>query len=560
MRLYHSRQTISAKRRSQPGWPSLLVVALFIFLGTGCAAPQATQALIQVELTADGETMPIHLSAGSTVQQALDQAGLKLGALDRTEPAGYTILSDGAKLHLIRVREAFEVEQVVLPFESQTLRNESLPVEKEVLIQRGQNGLQEITYRRVFEDGVEVSSQPMPVNSVILEEPLPEIRMIGVQTPFSPVEIPGRLYYLRDGNLWKIEDNTGNRRAVLTTGDLDGRILSISPDESWALFTRRSDVEGRINSLWAGYIGDDQAEQAKAAEGEQLLVDLGVDNVLHFADWAPGSNSKIYFSTVEPRPTAPGWQANNDLISLTFADTGWTTQWVTIIEANSGGMYGWWGTSYLWSPDGRWLAYTRPDSIGYVDPKTGEITKTLDITPLQTYGDWAWVPGITWGPDGNVLYATEHNPAPGSSAAETSPDFDLSAGLYDGGSFLRMVSQTGMFAYPLASPLQQLGTGDLEYQIAFLQAENPERSDTSRYRLAVMDRDGSNRRSLFPSSESAGLEPQGHWGAWSTALLPGSDHLGLAVIYEGNLWLVDAVSGEAFQVTGDGLTTRLIWR
>ncbi len=117
-------------------------------------------------------------------------------------------------MHLVRVREAFEVEQVVLPFESQTLRNESLPVEKEVLIQRGKNGLQEITYRRVFEDGVEVSNQPMPVNSVILEEPLPEIRMIGVQTPFSPVEIPGRLYYLRDGNLWMIEGNTGNRRAV----------------------------------------------------------------------------------------------------------------------------------------------------------------------------------------------------------------------------------------------------------------------------------------------------------------------------------------------------------
>ncbi len=67
-----------------------------------------------------------------------------------------------------------------------------------------------------------------------------------------------------------------------------------------------------------------------------------------------------------------------------------------------------------------------------------------------------------------------------------------------------MVSQTGMFAYPLASPLQQLGTGDLEYQIAFLQAENPERSDTSRYRLAVMDRDGSNRRSLFPRAKAPG--------------------------------------------------------
>lgn len=564
MRLYHSRQFAwqiePAAWRRHSVWMRLLVVLAAAWLWAGCAAPQATQALIQIKLTADGETMSLSLPAGSTVQQALDQAGFSLEALDRVEPPSFTVLSDGAQVRLVRVSEEFEVEQVILPFERQTLRNESLPVEKEVLIQRGKNGLQEITYRRVFEDGVEVSSQPMPVNSVILEEPLSEIHMIGVQTPFSPVEIPGRLYYLRDGNLWLIEENTGNRRAVLTTGDLDGRVLSVSPDENWLLFTRRSDVDGRINELWVGYIGEVGEAQSGAAQAEQLLIDLGVDNVLHFADWAPGSNTKVFFSTVEPRPTAPGWQANNDLLSLTFADTGWTTQWVTIVEANSGGVYGWWGTNYQWSPDGRWLAYTRPDSVGFVDYRTGEITKTLDISPLQTFGDWAWVPGIAWGPDGNVLYATVHGAASGSSTAGSAPDFDLSAGLFNAGSFLRLVSQTGMFAYPLASPLQQLGTGDLEYQVAFLQAETPERSDTSRYRLVVMDRDGSNRRTLFPDSESPGLDPQEHWGAWSTALMPGSDHLGLAVIYQGNLWLVDAHSGEAFQVTGDGLTTRVIWR
>jgi resuscitation-promoting factor RpfB len=533
---------------------------LLAWLGTACAAPQATQALIQVELSVDGETIKVNLNAGSTVQQALDQADVGLDALDRTEPPAYTVLSDGAKVKVVRVSEEFEVEQVILPFERQTLRNESLPVEKEVLIQRGKNGLQEITYRRVFEDGIEVSNQPIPVNSVILEEPVPEIRMIGVQTPFSPVDIPGRLYYLRDGNLWKIESNTGDRRAVLTTGDLDGRVLSVSPDENWALFTRRSDVDGRINDLWAGYIGEPTDGRSSEGKEEQLLVDLGVDNVIHFADWAPGSNSKIYFSTVEPRPTAPGWQANNDLLSLTFADTGWTTQWVTIIEANSGGVYGWWGTEYQWNPDGRWLSYARPDSIGYVDYKTGEITKTLDILPLQTFGDWAWVPGIAWGPDGNVLYTTEHGASGGSNEEESSPDFDLSAGRFDNGAFLRMVSQTGMFAYPLASPLQQLGNGDLEYQIAFLQAETPERSETSAYRVTVMDRDGSNRRVLFPDNGSAGLDPQRFWGAWSTGPLPDSGDLALAVVYQGNLWLVNAVSGETFQVTGDGLTTRVIWR
>ena len=560
MRLYHPRQAPGAIRCGHPGWINLLAALLLAWITSACAAPQATQALIQVELAADGETLKVNLNAGSTVQQALDRAGVGLDALDRTEPQSYTVLSDGAKVKLIRVSEIFEVEQVVLPFERQTLRNESLPVEKEVLIQRGKNGLQEITYRRVFEDGVEVSSQPIPVNSVILEEPVPEIRMIGVQTPFSPVDIPGRLYYLRDGNLWKIEGNTGDRRAVLTTGDLDGRVVSVSPDENWVLFTRGSDVDGRINDLWAGFIGEPAEGGSVAGQEDQTLVDLGVDNVIHFADWAPGSNSKIYFSTVEPRPTAPGWQANNDLLSLTFADTGWTTQWVTIIEANSGGVYGWWGTEYRWSPDGRWLAYARPDSIGYVDYKTREITKTLDIVPLQTFGDWAWVPGTAWGPDGNVLYTTEPGVSEGSNVAESSPDFDMSAGRFDNGSFLRLVRQTGMFAYPLASPLQQLSTGDLEYQITFLQAETPERSETSAYRIEVMDRDGSNRRTLFPDEESPGIDPQQYWGAWSTAPLPDGGGLALAVVYQGNLWLVDVNSGETFQVTGDGLTTRVIWR
>ncbi len=536
-----------------------LLAALAAILAVGCnSAPQATQALIRVSLTADDETLTLSLPPGSTVQNALDEAGLTLNALDRTEPPAYTVLSDGAKVRLVRVTEEFEVEQVVLPFQRQTLRNESLPVEQEVLIQPGKNGLQEITYRRVFEDKVETSNQPVPVNSVIVEEPLPEIRMIGVQTPFTTVEVPGTLYYLRDGNLWKITEDTGNRQAVITTSDLDGRILSISDNQAWALVTRRAKVDGRINELWAMYIGSDTGAEATPIPEDKRQIDLGVNNVIHFADWAPGSDTKIYFSTVEPRPTAPGWQANNDLHSLTFSTTGWTTQWVTIIEANAGGVYGWWGVNYLWSPDKRTLAFARPDSIGIVDVKTGTITPTLDILPLQPFGDWAWVPGITWGPDGKVLYTGEHIAAQGAVTPEESPDFDLSAVISPGGS-LRLVSQTGMFAYPLASPIQSEG-GNLDYQIAYLQAITPNQSDTSRYRLAVMDRDGSNRLTLFPPPENAGLEPQQHWGAWSPAPLPVSGNYAIAILDQGNLWLVDAQSGETNQITGDGLTTRVVWR
>ncbi len=468
-----SRQNSTPSPINQNSWEksawlrsalATLLIGLFcVLMLTSCSQPRPAQTLIQVELAADGSKITLEVPSGSTVQQVLDQAGLKLGALDRTDPPVYSLLGEGAKVRLVRVSETFEVEQVAIPYEQQTLRNESLPVEKEVLIQKGKNGIQEITYRRVSEDGVQVSNQPIPVKSVIVEEPQPEIRMIGVQTPFAPVDIPGRLFYLRDGNVWMIEGNTANRKTVLTAGDLDGRVFSVSADGDWLLFTRKTDEEGQINGLWAAKI---PTFEAGLSEPSPDPVDLGVKNVVSFADWYPGSSTRVVFSTVEPRQAAPGWQANNDLQQLNFSSSGWTTKWTTVIEPNSGGVYGWWGTNFSWAPDGRSLAFARPDSVGIVDYRTGIMTTTLNILPLQTHADWAWVPGITWGPDGKAIYTLDHVAQSGAANPEESQAFDLTALLLDRGPTLHLVSQTGMFSYPLASPLQEQ-SGSVDYQVAY---------------------------------------------------------------------------------------------
>jgi len=571
MRLYHSpiSEPVSAGRipmfwllpMHPPGSAiklrsvALASLILCLLVLTACVSPQATQALITVHLTADGQDFSIQIPAGSTVQQALDAARLTLKDLDRAEPAVYTVLGNDATVRVIRVTEKFDIKQEVLPFKQQTLRNESLPVEKEVLIQKGKNGIQETTFRRVYEDGVEISSAPVAIQSVTVQEPVPEIRMIGVQTPFSPVSIPGKLIYLRDGNVWVIEGTTGNRRAVLTTGDLDGRVFSLSTDGSTLLFTRRSTEEGQINSLWAAKI-----PVSSEASQDQELINLNVHNIVHFADFVPNNNTKIIFSTVEPRAAAPGWQANNDLQALTFSNTGWTTKWTTLIEPNSGGIYGWWGTNFAWAPDGLHLSYARPDGIGLINYKDGSTSTLLPITPLQTHRDWAWVPGMTWGPDGKVLYTTDHVAQTGAASPEESQLFDLTALLLESNSPLSLVSQAGMFSYPMASPMQKNASGEADYQIAYLQANFPTQSETSRYRLAVMDRDGSDNRILFPAEGIAGLEPQEFWGAWSPGAMPDSGNYNLAVLYQGNLWLVDVTTGETVQITGDGLTTRMIWK
>lgn len=490
------------------------------------------------------------------MEQALKQAGVELETHDRTVPALLTILTNGDEIQVIRVTETFEVQQEIIPFESQVLKNEALPQDQEYLVQGGKNGLKEITYRRVFENGIEITGQPVPIKAVILAESVPEIRMVGVQAPFAPLQIPGRIVYLRDGNVWMMENSTANRRALLTTGDLDGRIFTLSRDGSWLLFSRQSTIEGQINSLWVVNL----QEIIESEDGQKAnLIDLKVPNVVHFADFSPIYEDRVIFSTVEPRTVAPGWQANNDLVALTYSNTGWTTDWSILVEANSGGIYGWWGMDFKWSPDGSELAYNRPDGIGLVDFQTSTYTNTIDITPWQARGDWAWVPGITWSPDSKILFTVAH-PAQGSSISpEASQRFDLAAAPISSNFLLPMVSGAGMFAYPLASPLQEFPNSVQDYQVAYLQSLSPGQSETSRYRVGVMNRDGTNRKLVFPADENTGMAPDQFWGAWAPAPLSEGGGNALGILYQGNLWILDLTLSNAVQVTGDQLTTRLIW-
>jgi hypothetical protein len=198
----------------------------------------------------------------------------------------------------------------------------------------------------------------------------------------------------------------------------------------------------------------------------------------------------------------------------------------------------------------------QPDGIGLVDIDGKYLKPQLNITPLNTHSDWAWLPSIAWGGDGETLYYTSHAPSKDLRGDEDSPFFDLSAKSLGNNTSVPVVEGTGMFAYPSVSSPQSTSRGK-QYEVAFLQAIFPEQSRTSRYRLVVMDQDGSNRRTIFPTKGAPGLEPQ--TPVWAPGAIDGQTGDFLAVVYQGNLWLVDSGSGEAYQVTGDGLVTNIDW-
>ncbi len=506
-----------------------------------CTTPQATAGTIEVILEIDGRTQTIQVPSGSTVQQAIEASDYNIGSLDRVTPPSYTVLEGGSTITIIPVEEIFEIEQITIPFERQTIRNESLAEGESRLLQPGKNGVQEITYRILIEAGEETSRAP--VKNIIIEEPVPEIIMIGTQTALTPIAIDGVLAYVSGGNAWVVDGNSANRRPIVLTGDLDGRILEISPDDNWLLYSRATSEEnGDINTLWVSSLEDPEAEP----------IDLGVSNVVHFASWIPGSPTlTIAYSTVEPSPAAPGWQANNDLQSITITQAGRPLRPQEIIESNAGGQYGWWGTDYAWGSSPSSLAYMRADSIGIVELEQGRLQEIMEITPYQTLSDWAWVPGLAWGKDNQTLYYVGHSEPIGFESPQASPVFDLIGQSHRGGKALTLVERTGLFAYPAVSPIMDLATIEISYKVAFLQAITPLESQESNYRLFIIDRDGSNRAALFPPAGEPGLAPIEP--AWS----PAGDLI--AVMYRGDIWIVDVASGQGQPLTVDGQAARYAW-
>lgn len=520
---------------------AFLLFLLLIIL-SACQTNTPVQGLVTCSIAVDGKFLMVDVPAGSTVQQAVDISSVQLNNLDRIDPPAYTLITSPIKITVIRIRESFEIEEVTIPFEQQKVRNESLPVGQTVLVQPGVNGTQQVTYRRLVEDDVERSRSE--VKRTTIQEPKPEIIMVGVQTPFSAVAIPGKLAYLTAGNAWIMHRTTGERRSLVSTGDLDGRVFSLSPDGKWLLYSRKSSkpADQEINNLWI----------ISAADENPKPIDLKTSNVIHFADWSPFGTYSIYYSTVEPRSTPPGWQANNDLFSLIITSTGVVGKREEIITSNSGGFYGWWGTQYFWSSNGKQMAYAQSDSIGLVNFEKKSLTRLVTLLPYQTRADWAWIPGVSWSPDGKFLYTVNHVFQNGLVSDEASPLFDLTAISVSSGLMTSLVPESGIFTYPVTSSSKS----EKGYEVAFLKSIFPRQSDTSRYQLAIIDRDGSNRHIVFPADGAAGMEPQRV--VWSPQFTEGSKRI--ALIYQGNLWFINPTTAQSQQITGDGLISRIDWK
>ena len=483
---------------------------------------------IPVTVAVDGQRRTFY-TRGTTVREALAQAGISLGDLDRVSPPETARITPGMVITVTRITQTMEVQEIQIPFPRQVLKDARLAPGETRLIRRGEPGVEHVMIRITWADGQPIERQE--IHRERIRDPVPEIVAVSLQGEVASLPVSGTLVFLARRDAWQIVGETTRILRRTNLGDLDGRIFTLSPDGDFLLFSRASLTSTRtvLNALWGLYLPADSPRPQP----------VGLENVL-WLEWSP-QGDRVAFTTGEPSPGPPGWRAHNDL---------WIGRWKNgriearrVLTPTAGGPYGWWGMAWAWSPDGRRLAFGRTDGIGMLDLESLKATTLLTFPVYETRSAWAWVPALSWSPDGRYLAALVHGPPRSGEPPEQSTRFDLWIVAVDDGWARPLVEDVGLWAGILWSP----------QGLFFGQARQPEAGDASRYDLYWADHDGSDRRRVFPPEGEIGFggQPDMRWAP---------DGQGLLIRYQGDLYYLAIPSGQVYRLTAQGDIAAMAWR
>lgn len=132
-------------------------------------------------ITVGGQERQIYTLA-DTIGQALDEAEIYLGIMDKVEPSLETELCDTDRIIVTRVEELISSKTDKIPFENEIKFNEKLDKGLVRVIKKGQEGKKEIAEKIVFNDGKEALREV--IWEKVIQSPVAAILEQGTRDTF----------------------------------------------------------------------------------------------------------------------------------------------------------------------------------------------------------------------------------------------------------------------------------------------------------------------------------------------------------------------------------------
>ena len=125
---------------------------------------------------------------GSTVADALAESGIALVGLDYTIPAESSVITPETVINVLRVTESIESTDSNIAYDVAYQADANLELDQQQVIQAGQNGIERLNERVRFENGIEVSREP--INTEIVQAMQNQVIAYGTNIVLRTVNTP----------------------------------------------------------------------------------------------------------------------------------------------------------------------------------------------------------------------------------------------------------------------------------------------------------------------------------------------------------------------------------
>lgn len=131
-----------------------------------------------VGIDADGEYKKVFLANG-TVKDALEKAGIILGANDIVTPSLDTVLDGFAQIKISRVTFETKIETQEIDFETKVIPVADMYIDEETVVTEGVKGEKRVFYSEKYVDGV--LEETVFSKETVTKEPVTEVKKVGTK-------------------------------------------------------------------------------------------------------------------------------------------------------------------------------------------------------------------------------------------------------------------------------------------------------------------------------------------------------------------------------------------